>query len=264
MPDIEKIPEVLQNAENPYHYVYDNLPLENILARQRIINLQVDNNSQDLRLASGTAGTLSNRINVSVASDGSLKVSQLDAALHSIGAHADGEWLGVEYVRMTQDERDKLDLISDEATALLVQFNTVSTDVLFTDTTVEFEDSDTVSWSVTAPNKVKANLGFPASAAHQHFYDRIPANVTPSIPNYTDFKSTSVATPFTSGTLRVYVNGVRIPEGSPGVYVPPASGPNGTWKVTYFSATPTSGTFSLNRAITASDVIRIDFDTDFS
>lgn len=262
MPDIDKIPEVLHKATDPYHFHFDNLPLENILQRQGVMNGQIDNNSQVLREASGTEGTVANRLKVSLEDNGDLKSTAIDAAGHSIGAHADGEYLGVEYVRMLADERDKLSFVSDEATALKLQFNTVSTTPLFTDETVEFENSDTVTWAYTSPNKIRADLAFPSTAAHQHFYDRTPAHATPASPDRKNYRTTTTSTPFISGTLRVYVNGIRLTE-SVGIWVPPASGPNGTWVLTYFVGSPSAGTFVLNRSLAVADIIRIDFNAEF-
>ena len=262
MPDIDKIPEVLHKATDPYHFHFDNIPLESILQRQEVMNFQIDSNAQIIRDASGTEGTVANRLSKSLEDNGDLKPEAIDDVEHNIGAHEDGEFMGIEYVRMLSDERAKLDSISDEATALKLQFNTVSTTPLFTDETVEFENSDTVTWAITTPNKVRADLAFPASAAHNHFYDRAPAHASTTSPDYKNYKTTTVATPFISGTLRVHVNGIRLTE-SVGIWVPPASGPNGTWILTYFVGSPSAGTFTLNRSLDPADITRIDFNAEF-
>ena len=88
-----------------------------------------------------------------------------------------------------------------------------------------------------------------------------PAHQNTSTPDYTNYKTTTVATPFVDGSLRIFINGIRLPESSPGVFVPPSTGPSDTWTLTYFSSDSTAGTFALNRAITSDDIIRIDFDT---
>ena len=262
MPDIDKIPEVLHKATDPYHFHYDNIPLENILQRQAVMNSQIDNNSQVLRESSGTEGNVGNRLKKSLEDNGDLKSAAIDNAEHNIGAHTDGTYLGESYVRMLESERTKLGFISDEATALKIQFNTVSTTPLFTDETLEFENSDTVTWNITAGNKVSADLAFPSTSIHQHFYDRTPADAVPSSPDLKNYKTTTVATAFISGTLRVYVNGIRLTE-SIGIWVPPASGPSGTWILTYFVGSPTAGTFTLNRSLAPADIIRIDFNAEF-
>lgn len=262
MPDIDKIPEVLHKATDPYHFEFDNIPLDQILQRQDVINSAVDINSNILRDAIGTEGTLANRLDISINPDGTLKSSAVDEAEHNIGAHTDGEFDGIDYVRMTESERDKLALISDEATALKLQFNTVSITALFEDETVEIVDSDTITWSLAGDSSVRADMAFPASAAHLHFYDLVPTHATPTLPNFKDYKTTTVSTPFIDGSLRVHVNGIRLTEGV-GIFVPPSTGPDGTWTLTYFMGTATAGTFTLNRALDISDIIRIDFDTGF-
>jgi hypothetical protein len=264
MPRIELIPEVFYNAMDPYHWEFDNLPLENILSRQRLVNDAVDINSDILRDSVGTAGTLANRMNQSIEADGSLKTVAVDDTLHNIAMHEDGSidisGTPVNFVRMLESERDKLSLINDEATSLTLELETISATVLFENETVKFVDSSTVAWSVNAPNEVSANFNFPAAAAHQHFYDLTPVASNIVTPDYINYKVTSVSTPYTSGSLRIFINGVKISE-SGSVYVPDSTGPDGVWTLTTFTSNFSSGTFALNRAITSSDVIRIDFDT---
>lgn len=266
MPRIELIPEVLYQAMDPYHHSFDNLPLRNILTRQDLVNSAVDNNSEILRDSVGTAGTLSNRLNQSIEEDGSLKTVAVDDTLHNIALHTDGSveisGVPVDFVRMQQSERDKLSLITDEATAFKLQVETISTTVLFDNDTVRVVDSDTVTWEVSSPNEVKANFSFPVAAAHQHFYDRTPIDANLVTPDYTNYKVTSVSTPFIAGSLRVSINGTKLSE-TGSVYVPDSTGPDGTWTLTTFTGNATGGTFALNRAITASDVIRVDFDTTY-
>jgi hypothetical protein len=140
---------------------------------------------------------------------------------------------------------------------LRLQFPGISTTVLFEDEVVEFIDSETVTWEVESSTQVKANLAFPAEAAHQHFY-----GLTPETTNYTDFQTTSVYTTFIEDTLRVYINGIRIYTDDD-VYVPDSSVT--TWALINIAASDyEAGTFSLSRAITSDDIIKIDFDTDFS
>ena len=50
MPRIELIPEVLYQPQDPYHWEVDNLPLKNILRRQNLINLSVDNILEQIRV----------------------------------------------------------------------------------------------------------------------------------------------------------------------------------------------------------------------
>jgi len=263
MPRIDLITPVEYNSLWPYNSNYDNLPLKYILARQDLINLAVDQSEEILRNSVGTAGSLSNRLNQSLEEDGSLKTTAVDESLHNIGAHEDGTYESIDYVRMKADERDKLELIADEATSLKIQFETVSTTVLFENETVEFQDSETVQWTVTVPNIITANLAFPATAAHEHNYDLVPVHDNLLTPDYINYKSTSGAIAYIEGSLRVYINGIRISE-NVDVYVYVAdSGPSGTWYATSFTPDAENGTFALSRAIDASDVITIDFDRSF-
>lgn len=263
MPEINLIPEVLYSAEQPYHFHYDNLPLKNILDRIDLVNSQVDINTDNLRGAGGTVGSLKNRLSVSIDSDGTLKTTQVDNALHNIAMHLDGEDGGIMYVRMLESERDKLALIDSEANALDVEVTTISSTTLFSAGTVRLQPSDTISYTVEAPDIVKAHSVFPADAARLFNYDITPAHQTPSSPDYQSYKTTSVNTPYITGSLRVYVNGVRL--SSTGQVRVPDIATADTWTLTYVSSeTPASGLFTLNRALTSSDVIRIDFDQDYT
>ena len=98
---------------------------------------------------------------------------------------------------------------------------------------------------------------FPASAAHQHLDNLTPVPVNIVTPDYINYKVTSMSTQFVDGSLKVYINGVRIFEDG-SVYVPNYSA-TPTYTLKYFTSSPSTGTFSLNTAITSSDVIRIDF-----
>jgi len=266
MPDIDKIPEVFYNALDPYHFEFDNLPLTNILERQRTINSQVDINAQILRDSEGSAGTLNARLNASLESDGSLKKAAVDDVLHNIATHEDGSIVisgePVDFVRMLSDERDKLSLIEDEANNLNLEFETISTTVLFDTGTVKFEPSDTITIEVEAPNIIKLNSAFPSTAAHNHFYDLTPADATPATPDRKNYKTTTVATPFIEDSLRIYINGVRLTL-SDSVFVPGSMGIEEDWLLTSYTSDFAAGTFSLNRSLEVADVIRIDFDTEF-
>jgi hypothetical protein len=170
MPSIDLIPEVLYEAMQPYHYYYDNLPLRNILDRQQLINFAVDKNSKVLREAIGTQGTLANRLAQSIKDDGSLKVEAVNATLHSIEQHSDT----ANFVRMTKTERDKLDLVSENATALQMVFPVPSSEAVFDDDTVHFKDSSTIVWEVQAPDTIIARTSFPTTSIHRHVYEATP------------------------------------------------------------------------------------------
>jgi len=262
MPEIDLIQDVLYSSAWPYHVHYDNLPLRNILTRIDLINSQVDINADILRNSIGSAGTLDNRLNQSLEDSGDLKSSAIDDAMHNIAMHTDGtDGISTTYVRMKESERDKLDLIQSEANLLDLEIQSISTTETLTTGTARFRHSDTVSFSLDAPDIIKAHTIFPPDAAHQHFFDLAPAHATPSSPDYKNYKTTSLGTAFMTDTLRVYVNGIRL-SADEAVYVYDGStGPDGTWTLTYVaSTTPASGLFSLNRALDSSDVIRIDFD----
>lgn len=256
MPRIELITNVEYQSLWPYDSYYDNLPVKNILTRLDLVNSAVDLNEEILTNSAGTSGSLVNRLDQSIEADGDLKSAAIDEALHSIGAHTDGEYDGIDYVRMTAEERDKLETVAESATAITLTADGTT----FTDEEVELIDSDTVSWEVVAPNKIKANFAFSEESAHAHYYDLTPVHSDIDTPNYQDYLTTSMSTAFIEGTLRVYVNGVRLSESNE-VYVYTGSdGPLESWTLLGFTGDAEGGTFSLTRAIDDSDIITIDFD----
>lgn len=249
MPRIELISVPRYNPLDPYHFEYDNIPIDALVARQELINDAVESNRQIITEAIGTQGTLSNRLSQSIEDDGSLKSVAIDDAQHSIEAHSDTE----DYVRMTSAERDKLNLIADEATNVSLTFSLGGdTDVSFDDGEIIFEDTASVTWDVISPNKIQANLGFPVAAAHRHLYD-----VEPVTTNYVDY---TLPTPFIEGSLRVYVNGIRLSQYEE-TYVPDAT-TNNEFLIQY-TADDLDGSFALSAAIDDDDVIRVDYDISF-
>lgn len=284
MPDIGTTPQVLHNALDPYHVEFDNLPLKNLRRIIEIVNAQVDINSEAIRSSIGTAGSLGNRISQSLNDNGSLRTTAVDSAAHNIAAHTDGtatlstddiEDFGdmgytltnpVEFVKMLGVERTKLSGIAEDATAfsLEVPGATPSEVVLFDNHSVKIHNSDTVSWVVTAPNIVKAHLAFDPDAAHQHAYNQTPTSIQtdPQHANYNKvYRVTSTAVPYMEDSLRVFVNGFRIPVGNSGINIPSASsGFTGARAVYVASADHEAGTFTLNVKLADGDVIRTDFD----
>lgn len=257
MPQIDLIPEVYYDPLDPYHWLFDNLPLKNIIGRISLVNDTVDICYDILRGSVGTQGTLANRLSQSINPDGTLRVEAVDASLHDIGAHADGPHGGVEYVRMKKAESDKLALVSDGATDVKLQFDVSPNPILLGSGTVEFQNSVGITWSVSGGNKVKANMSFPAAAAHTHAYDVLPVDSG----DHKAFTTTSGSTAFIAGSLRVYVNGMRLTSVS--TYVP--LGISRTLTLLSVSSTvAANGTFSLSAAITTADIIRIDFDRSFT
>ena len=144
MPRIELIDVPLYNPTDPYHFEIDNIPLKNLIQRQELINLSLDNVLKELRDAIGTQGSVANRLNQSLEQDGSLKTSAIDDAEHSIESHEDTD----DYVRMLRTESDKLTLMADEATDLTLEFeNDPDPDVDFASGEVRFRNSDTITGS---------------------------------------------------------------------------------------------------------------------
>lgn len=261
MPDIQSIPEVLYQANQPYHVYYDNLPLRNILDRIGLVNIQVDTTADIVRGASGSAGSLNARLDASLDGLGHLKSGAVDMANHGIASHSDGGG----FVRMTDEERTKLSSVQNEANRLDVEIeDSVSEDsVAFPPTgsngTLKLRKSSTVFFEFENPDIVRIHSVFPPDAAHKHSYDLVPAYDVPSGPTRKIYRTTAVNTPFEEGSLRVYVNGVRLTN-SP-VKVLDYSSTTPVWVSNYIlNQDSAGGTFELNRALSPSDVIRIDFD----
>jgi len=220
--------------------------------------LSVDNLLEQIRDAIGTQGSVSNRLNQSINSDGSLKSSAIDEALHSIEDHADT----LNYVRMTKYQSDKLDLISEDATNLSIQIDVDGSSViLFDGGVIELQASSSVVPVITAPNILTFELGFPVAAAHRHFYGSTPVDVNLMDPDYINYTVDSTPSPFVDGSLRVYVNGVRVFEDIE-VYAP---GPlaDDPWTLLSFVSNSVNGEFALSSAISEDDVIKIDYDISF-
>jgi hypothetical protein len=255
MPRIELIPEVLYGPMDPIHWEIDNLPLKAILRRQNLINLALDNVIAQIRDAIGTQGSLSNRLNQSINPDGSLKAESINETLHSIEDHQDTDL----YVRMTREESEKLANIADEAKNISFEiFTNESSFVGFSEGVLKIKPSSTLIPSFEAPDVVRFNLNFPASSAHQHYYGLVPVHEDIVNPNHKDYRVVSANTNFIEGSLRVYINGVRIFEGEE-VYVPGAMLED-AWTLISFAPNPSDGSFELSSAITEDDIIRIDFD----
>lgn len=257
MPRIELIPEVLYGPLDPIHWEIDNLPLKSILRRQNLINLSLDNVLAQMREAIGTQGSLSNRLNQSINDDGSLKSSAVDHTMHSIEQHSDSDL----YVRMTREESEKLANISEEANNVGLEIFTDDDNFIqFNNGLLKIKPSTTIVPSFEAPDVVRFNISFPSEAAHQHYYGLVPIDLNGVDPDLKNFKvaNTELSTAFIEGSLRVYVNGVRIFEDVE-VYVPGSMVDN-AWTLMSFTSDSTNGTFELSSALSADDVIRIDFD----
>lgn len=255
MPRIELIPEVLYGPNDPIHWETDNVPLKNIIKRQNLINLALDDALEQLRDAIGTQGSVANRLNQSIKADGSLKKSAIDDTTHSIEEHEDT----ANYVRMSKAQSDKLDTVSKDATDVSIRVFTDNTNFTkFDSGGIDILPSSTVTPDITSPNKVKFDLSFPASAAHKHFYGLVPVASNLSSPDYTNYKVNSSSTAFIEDSLRVHINGVRIFEDQE-VYVP-GDMVDDPWTLLKFTPDHSNGTFELSAAISEDDIIRIDFD----
>lgn len=273
MPNINSIPEVLYEPNQPYHYHYDNLPLRNILTRIGLVNVQVDTNTDIIRGAAGTAGSIDARLNVSLQGDGTLRVSAVDGTLHGIGHHADGEGPdGIEYVRMTAEERSKLALIQSGSNRLIVEVEdshpTIGDAVALSEGTVRLRGSSSIFIDFEAPDTIRFHSAFPPNTAHRHHYSIEPSPLNPASPDRKNFKTTPISTSYMEGSLRVYLNGVRLSELP--VPVPTYGSESSSSSGVYFVQNRISeeshedGTFSLEMALSELDVIRIDFDETFS
>lgn len=261
MPNINLIPVPSYQPLTPYHHLADQAPIDALTTRIDIVNAQVDIDADTLRNSIGTCGSLDNRLNQSINEDGSLKSTAIDSALHQISEHLDGNG----FVRMTIGERTKLSLIADEATNFGVQVNTVSGIIAFNQGFLEIEPSDTISWRYEN-GSIYADNDFPTAVRHLHYYNVNPVPTNLITPNYINYYTTSIATPYKEGSLRVFVNGVRLSSNAT-VDVPIFDGTEYIPTSYSFSedtsvvdGVVTTGLFSLSDAIDDTITIFIDFD----
>lgn len=256
MPDISNITVPQYQPNQPYHYTYDNLPIDALVQRDDLINTATDQNTLSILNAVGSAGSLANRLNQSLEQNGDLKTEAVDTALHNIGAHTDGNYSGTDYVRMTLAERSKLSLIAEEAKNISISFEVPSNILFFDNGTVNLVNSPTITWASEGGQNVRADVAVSLSNPHQHYDGIIPvsASLTPDYINYL----TGLTTPFTAGSLKVFINGVRI--FSDHTIYAPTSNPLTTWQQNSFTENINGLGFSLLNAITIDDSIVIDFE----
>lgn len=283
MVDLSKLPVPEYSPLNPYHWSYDNIPIKQLELRDIHINNELENVSSVIRSGSGTQGNIANRINQSIDENGDLRPTSIDQALHNIAEHSDGSktedsgtlnfintTLGfpsvinpVSYVRMLDAERAKLNLIAEEATNIDFSVVTPSSTITITEGTISVEPSDNIYWELTgpvAPNMpyvLKPVLGIGTTYFHNHYYD-----VEPITLDYINYTVNALSTPYIDGSLRVYINGVKLND-SALVYAP-TSDPTDPWIQNKFTPDYLNGAFALDVAITSSDIIRIDFDVSLS
>ena len=279
MPDLSKLPVPKYDPLHPYHWEYDNIPIENLALRDELINGELEQHAKILRDSSGNQGTLDNRLNQFINQDGSLKSSAIDEAAHNIAEHSDGSKTvdvseldyynntldypdvvnPVPFVRMLEAERDKLSRIADEATKITFEVETPSNVLVIEEGPIALGTSAGIQWDITAPVPPSTAvtltpvLTIPIDFAHRHYYDLEPITT-----DYLNFKVTSVNTPYIEGSLRVYINGIKITTDYQ-VYVP-GNLITDDWSLQSFTPDHAAGTFELYAAITSDDIIRIDFD----
>jgi hypothetical protein len=254
---------------DPYHHIADNGPINDLVENITRINDVVESHNGILTLAIGTQGTLSARLNQSINDDGTLKTVAIDNANHAIASHSDG--LG--FVRMTDSERSKLSNIMTDANDLKIQVECPSTTVMYDTGILTLKASDSIHWR-TDNSGVYADVTFPLTSRHRHYCDVKPTPLNTLSPDYITYHTTSVATPYVAGSLRVFVNGVRISHYDNDVS-PPAdtkfprnTTPTTTWVSLNYtedvsnitSGVVTTGLFTLSSAILPTDRIVIDFE----
>ena len=255
---------------DPYHHVADNQPIIDLEQNAARINDLVETHHAILTSAIGTQGSVAVRLNQSINPDGTLKAAAVDQAGHGISYHTDGGG----FVRMTDLERSKLAGVASASTDLKVRVVASATSVLYDTGVVALKGSNSVVWR-NESDGVYADVTFPLTARHRHYYDVKPTPVNSVSPDYQTYHTTSVATAYAAGSLRVHVNGVRISHADPDpappadVKFPRHSGSVTTWVSLNFSEDPahvtagvvTTGTFTLSAPVLATDRLTIDFDT---
>jgi len=278
MPDLSSFSIPKYQASDPYYYAYDNKPIDVINQMISLINSQVDVNTQSI-LNAGGSYTLPQRLNISLYDNGSLKSSAVDTALHNIGYHTDGSYSvssaelsayqvnyptvtnPVSFVRMLDAEREKLAGIQTAANAMNVSVvdNTSTSTITFSTGTVNFQPSSTVIWKVAGGQIVTAEVTTGLTNAHQHYDNVVPSSATLS----PDYKTYTISGPsFRAGSLKVFINGLRIFP-SPNEIYAPSSDPSLPWSLNSFTENGTSG-FILANAITANDIILVDYEVTLS
>ena len=273
MPDLNQLPIPKFQGGQPYHFEYDNLPLDTLARRDEIINNAVDSVSKILSDCNGTAGTLANRLSQSIADDGSLLEMAVDESFHNIAYHTDGSItvdaneldyyisLGfpdlvnpVSFVRMIESERIKLSTISDGATNVTVSFETNSNVTVSYSEPFTIAQSSSIQWELVPDtyNTVQAIVAM--NNPHMHYYGQLAVliiNQTYSVP---------MSQPYISGSLRVYINGVALNEYSEIYYPARDENDNLIWSTNKFTSNYTNGIFILAYDVQEHDVITVDYD----
>jgi len=278
----------LYQPNDPYHFDFDNKPIKTLAIRDQILSNQINILTQIIRESAGDLGSLTSRLDQSIERDGNLKTDAVDQANHNIAHHSDGtrlitqqeidEYISLgyilsttpEFVVMLRAERDKLSQISSDANNITFKFPGMVNPV--DGGLVEFQDSYGIYWEVSNPNDenlvVKPILN--NATDHKHFYEVSPILVGG------EYQISGVQR-FKKDTLRVYVNGVRIPSCSQacsyadGVYFPSFSSnvttlppqsksPNNLWNNLYFTEMSESAKFILSSTLSANDKVFVDYE----
>jgi hypothetical protein len=82
-----------------------------------------------------------------------------------------------------------------------------------------------------------------------------------SDPDFINYKVNSSSTPFISGSLKVYVNGLRL-TASASIYIP-GHLVNDPWTLLTYTEDSSNGIFQLSTALSEEDIIRIDYDISY-
>jgi len=296
MPDLDKLPVPQYAPEQPYHYDYDNLPLKTLAERDVLISNAVDKIDGILADAAGSTASLADRLDVSLNADGTISVATIDDTNHNIAKHEDAynstavgagtttvgvselaayQALGfpsltstVSFVRMLDAERNKLANIQPDATQLTVEFPGATPAIFgYTNPTLTVADSGTIAWAWDGTS-ISAGVVGSFTNPHRHYYNLQPYN--PSV-DYQTYYTNNVSTAFMTDSLRVFVNGVRLPQydalNTVYAYIPSSTfsgGQPASWTQNYFTPDPVNGAFSLYTPISSGDTITIDFDEDLS
>ena len=277
MSNAELINELFYKPDDPYHYLYDNIPLQVLNDRLEKVDIAADTAVQLVTDAIGSQPDLVSRLDQSQNADGSLISAAIDAALHNIASHSEGSInLGtsalaalntatgliltnpVPFVRFCAAERVKLSSMANNSTALKILLVTAAQTL--DNQTIHLTDSDGITWNLSGGNILTANLGFSITTLHQHVYDEVPATTSFS-GGLTTF---TVASPsgYNSGSLRAFVNGIRLPKGSTPVKVPTWNSSVLSWVYrAYAEVSDTLGTFTISGGTFQSgDVVKVDYD----
>lgn len=273
----------LYQPNDPYHHDFDNKPIKSLVERDNII-IGALNALRNIVIASGgNLGDLATRLNQSIDPNGNLKPSSVDEANHNIANHIDGRRqisqqeidyfnsLGYsvndnpKFVRILEEERAKLALVSEEANKLNISITPDgSPKHLIDNGEVNFQSSDTIGVSVDNNNVVKFNSKFPVSVAHQHYYQ-----VEPFTTNRIDYSINGISS-FKQGSLRVYVNGCRIEQCSSDCedknfsYYPSFTLSGNSvvvqWNKIYYEERHDSADFSFSSSVDTNDRVLVDYD----